>query len=70
MDEVLKWFDKNQLNFLGSIPSAKCNGKVEKIAEMDYNTATFLERTVSQIDSLFSTMGTEGGLFIVVGQKK
>ena len=70
LDEVIGWFDKNEIEFLGSIPSANCDGSLKKINQMDGNRGSFLERFFAQIAMLFSNLGSEGGLFLVIGRKK
>jgi len=70
LDEVLGWLDENGIEFLGSIPSANCDGSFKAINQMDGNRGSFLERLFAQIAMLFSNLGGEGGLFIIVGRKK
>ena len=70
LDEVISWFDNNQINFLGSIPSTKCDNKLTKMKDMDGKKGSYIERLFSQINMLFTNLGGEGGLFIVVGRKK
>ncbi len=70
LDEVINWFDENNIKFLGSIPSATFGGSFKKINEMDGNRGTWFERICAQIMMLFSNLGGEGGLFIVIGQRQ
>jgi len=69
IDEVLKWFNNNNISFLNSIPSAD-------LSEINYKNlfekrkfGNMLTRVISQILMLFSRLGSEGGLFIVIGKK-
>jgi ubiquinone/menaquinone biosynthesis C-methylase UbiE len=66
MDEVLEWFDSNNIDFMGSLPSLD-----------GFNFKTFLsnrgtrfERRISEIGMLFQAYGGEGGLFLMFGRKK
>ena len=70
IDEVLRWFDENEIDFLGSLPSANGDGEYKKIHEMNGDKGSAIERFFSQVDMLFSTSGSEGGLFICIGKRK
>ncbi len=70
MDEVINWFENNKIDYLGSIPTTKCDNKLIKIKHMDGKKGSYIERLFSQINMLFSNLGGEGGLFIVLGKKK
>ena len=70
LDEVINWFDENNIKFLGSIPSANFDGSLKKINEMDGNRGTWFERICAQIMMLFSNLGSEGGLFMVIGRRQ
>ena len=70
LDEVINWFDENNIKFLGSIPSATFGGSFKKINEMDGNRGTWFERICAQIMMLFSNLGSEGGLFMVIGRRQ
>ena len=69
MDEVLRWFDNEQIKYIGSIPSAVMDVDYKKIRDMNGEKGTFGSRLFSQIGMLFSNLGSEGGLFIVIGKK-
>ena len=70
LDEVLNWFDENEVEFLGSMPAANCTGHYKKIMELNGDRGSYIERFFSQVDMLFSSSGAEGGLFIVIGKRK
>ena len=70
LDETIDWFDKNGVEFLGSIPSANFDGPLKKINDMDGDKGTYLKRIFAQISMIFSKAGGEGGLFLVIGKKK
>ena len=68
LDEVIGWFDENDIAYLGSIPSP--NLKFVKVSEMGGSKGTYFQRVCSQLFMLFSNSGSEGGLCIVVGKRK
>jgi len=70
IDEVITWFDKNNIEFLGGVPGTNFDGSFKKINEMNGNKGSYLSRLYAQIMMLFSPLGGEGGLFLVIGQKK
>ncbi len=69
LDEVLVWFEKNDIEFVNSIPSCDINN----ISDLDLfkksSKSIFLSRLFSQISMLFTNLGADGGLFIVIGKK-
>lgn len=67
-DEVLKWFDLNDIEFINSIPSLG-NFNDNEIFEIN-NKGDKLSRMITQFFSIFSPLANEGGLFIVIGKKK
>lgn len=70
IDEVLEWFDENDIEFISSIPS--CDFKTYQNINIFKKSSkgTFLSRLFSQISMLFNSLGADGGLFIVVGKKQ
>ena len=69
LDEVLKWFDDNNIEFINSIPQC-VDENYEKSLFKKTHKGTFLSRLFSQITMLFNELGSDGGLFIVIGKKK
>jgi len=69
IDEVLKWFNNNNISFLNSIPSADLSKINYKNLFEKRKFGNMLTRVISQILMLFSRLGSEGGLFIVIGKK-
>ena len=69
LDEVLKWFKKNNIEFINSVPS--CNFNYNKTLNLFEKTSkgNFFSRLYSQISMLFNNLGADGGLFIVIGKK-
>ena len=71
IDEVMDWFKKNNVEFISSIPSCDFNedDKYDDIFEKK-KTGNYLKRFLNQIFMIFSSLGSDGGLFIIVGKKK
>ena len=67
LDEVIRWFQENDIAFLGSIPCPSFEYRT--ISQMNGYKGTVLARIFAQILMLFSKNGGEGGLSIVVGKK-
>ena len=70
LDEVLKWFDNNNIEFISSIPQCNTEEKYEKSLFDKSSKGTYLSRFFGQISMLFNELGSDGGLFIVIGKKK
>jgi len=68
-DEVLEWFNYNNIEFVSSIP--KCNPYeiIEKEPFLKQSQGTSSERVFSQLIMIFNHFGAEGGLFIFTGKK-
>jgi SAM-dependent methyltransferase len=69
-DEVLNWFDGHNIEFINSIPSIDLLDKSVSFKKNATGTGNFLSRLFIQIKMIFSKLGQEGGLFLMVGQKK
>ena len=69
LDEVLEWFEKNDIEFINSIPDCSANNLTEPKLFQKTLKGTFLSRLFSQISMLFNSLGSDGGLFIVIGKK-
>ena len=70
LDEVLKWFNENNVEFINSLPSCEIEEKYGKSLFDKASEGTFLSRLFSQISMLFNAFGSDGGLFIAIGKKK
>ena len=71
MGEVLKWFDKCELEFISAIPKPVAFepfSRDEKLFEKQ-NAGTRIDRFIVQLALLFSG-GREGGFFTMIGRKK
>jgi SAM-dependent methyltransferase len=67
IDEVMSWFEVNGVSFLGSIPGQ--NVHFQPISQMNGEKGTYFSRVLAQVKMLFSSLGGEGGLCLVVGKK-
>ena len=68
LDEVMSWFEKNGISYLGSVPSPSF--KFETVSQMNGYNGSYFERICAQFFMLFSNLGGEGGLCIVIGKKQ
>ena len=69
LDEVLVWFEKNNIEFINSVPSCDLNSDYGLNLFKKCSKGTFLSRFFSQVSMLFNNLGKDGGLFIVIGKK-
>ena len=70
LDEVLNWFKKNNIEFINSIPSCdfEFSQDFENLFEKK-SRGSFYSRFLNQISMIFNRLGSDGGLFIVIGKK-
>lgn len=69
VDQVLDWFNNNNIEFISSIPSLEYDEYEKKgLFETQYK-GTFFDRLFVQIKMIFSSYGSEGGLFVIIGKK-
>ena len=68
IDEVLKWFRENNIEFISSIPSSDFDYDYDNIFEKK-TEGTYYSRTINQISMLFNQLGSDGGLFVLIGKK-
>ena len=69
LDEVLNWFDNNNIEFISSVPKCKLDENSSETLFEKSSKGTLLSRFLSQISMIFNRLGSDGGLFIVVGKK-
>ena len=69
-DEALSWFKDNNIEFINSIPS--CNfddyDDYENIFQKT-SVGSFFSRLFNQFSMIFNKLGSDGGLFVVIGKK-
>lgn len=70
LDEVLSWFNKNNIEYISSIPSCDFddNSNYENIFEKKTPGDKY-SRLINQFSMIFNKLGSDGGLFIVIGKK-
>ena len=69
LDEVLGWFDENNIEFISSIPTCDFDNVNYKKMFLNKNMGNVVTRFLSQLGMSFSPLGSEGGLFLVIGKK-
>ena len=71
LDEVLYWFKKNNIEYVNSIPT--CDFELmqdyDKLFEVQ-SEGNLYSRIFNQIFMIFNKLGSDGGLFVVIGKKK
>lgn len=70
ISEVMHWFDEAGFSFTSSIPKIIGDFTSNEPLFSPQNPGTSFDRTIAEINMLFSSFGGEGGLFICIGQKK
>ena len=69
LDEVLKWFEENNIQYISSIPN--CSISVNENPELfiQKDKGNYFYRWLNQFMMLFNYLGDDGGLFILIGKK-
>ena len=70
IDEVLNWFDENNIEFISSIPKTNFSNDDYNEIFKKKSRGSFITRLFNQIFMLFTNLGSDGGLFVLVGKKK
>ncbi|MDC1137779.1 class I SAM-dependent methyltransferase [Candidatus Pelagibacter sp.] len=70
LDEVLDWFKKNDIEYINSIPSCDFENfqNYENIFKKKPK-GDIHSRLFNQISMIFNKLGSDGGLFVVIGKK-
>ena len=70
LDEVLEWFDNNDIEYINSIPSCDFEFSQDYADLFKKNSiGTFYSRMINQFSMIFNRLGSDGGLFVVIGKK-
>ena len=70
LDEVLSWFNKNNISYISSIPSCDFDYDYDyKNIFEKKSQGNFFSRILNQFIMIFNSFGSDGGLFIVLGKK-
>ena len=71
LDEVLEWFDNNDIEYINSIPSCDFEFTQDYDDLFKKNSVgSFYSRIINQFSMIFNRLGSDGGLFVVIGKKK
>ena len=70
IDEVLEWFNNNDIEFVNSVPSCDFNDNNFQDLFKKQSMGNLYSRIMNQISMIFTRLGSDGGLFILIGQKK
>mgnify|MGYP001435253190 CR=1 FL=1 len=70
IDEVLDWFDKNNIEFISSIPSCDFETPDNYDLFTKQSRGNYLTRFLKQITMIFNNLGSDGGLFVLIGKKR
>jgi len=70
LDQVLEWFDDNSIEYISSIPTCDFENISYESMLVSKNKGNIFSRVISQLNMLLSPLGSEGGLFLVIGRKK
>jgi len=68
-DELKKWFDEKEIEFINSIPSPIFSNDENYFFKKIY-FGTHVERLIKQFLMIFTRYGSEGGLYVFIGKKK
>lgn len=69
IDEVLKWFDQNDIDFINSIPSSNFDYSYSDNLFEKKSRGNLYSRLINQFMMIFNRLGSDGGLFIIIGKK-
>ena len=69
LDEVLNWFKNHNIDFISSIPSSDFDYNYKNLFEKK-SPGNFYSRLLNQILMIFNRLGSDGGLFVVIGKKQ
>ena len=68
IDNVLEWFNKNDIEFINSIPSSNFEDDDDNLFSKK-SKGDLYSRVINQVSMIFNNLGSDGGLFIVIGKK-
>ena len=70
LDEVLGWFDKNEIEFISSLPSCNFDEEYDINLFQKVSRGSLFSRITNQLSMIFNNLGSDGGLFVVIGKKR
>ena len=69
LDEVIMWFDENDIEFINSIPSSDFEDEYSNNLFKKKSKGSLYSRLFNQFIMIFNQLGSDGGLFVVIGKK-
>lgn len=70
LDETLNWFKKNNIEYINSIPSCDFTMNSGSFNLFEKNSkGSLYSRLINQFSMIFNRLGSDGGLFVVIGKK-
>lgn len=67
VDEVLRWFDQNNVEFINAVPTITENAKQAELFKAQERGSS-MQHVLQQLGWMF-TIAKEGGLFVMIGKK-
>ena len=68
IDNVLDWFNENNIEFINSIPSSNFDEDNDDLF-VKKSKGNLYSRISNQFSMIFNNLGSDGGLFIIIGKK-
>ena len=68
-DEILQWFNSNNIEFVNSIPNSDFDYSEQKKYFVKKKYGNYLSSLFNQFLMIFNKLGDDGGLFIFIGKK-
>ena len=65
---IEKWFKNHNIEFISSIPSSDYDYDYQNIFEKK-SLGNFFSRILNQFLMIFNSLGSDGGLFVLIGKK-
>ena len=69
IDEILKWFDENKIQFISSVPHCTIDLNLKDNLFIRQNKGNLFYRWLNQFFMVFNFLGDDGGLFVLIGRK-
>ena len=66
--KTLEWFNKNDIEFINSIPSSNFEDDDDNLFSKK-SKGDLYSRVINQLSMIFNNLGSDGGLFILIGKK-
>ena len=70
IDEVLKWFHENKIQFISSVPDCTIDLDLNNNLFVEHEKGNVFYRWLNQFFMIFNFLGDDGGLFVLIGKKR